>query len=455
VAEPRLRELDALRRHLTGAVVAPGDSGWDLARRAWNLAADQHPAAVVIADGAQDVTATLAFATRTGLHVAPQATGHGAPSLPGLDDAILLRTRGMTGVAVDGPRRRARAGAGALWSDVVGPAADEGLVGLHGFSGGVGVAGYTLGGGLGWLGRSHGLACNAVTALEVVLADGRPLRVDAETEPDLFWALRGGGGAAAIVTTLELELFPLREAFAGQLAWPLAQAADVVEAYRSWTSGLPDELTSAIRLMRYPPLPELPPELRGRAFVIVTLVFGGDAAAGEELVAALRGVGSPAADTLATIPARDLPDVAGDPPGPLAGIGDSALLRALDVDAFLEIGGPEAQTALTSVEVRHLGGALGRSAPEHGAADAIDAPFLFDAVGTPVDAASADGLRDELDRAKELLAASATGRTLLTFAEREPRLDDCLPGQTAARVREITRRFDRGGIIRANHAVGA
>ncbi len=455
MGEASVATLDALRKQLDGEVVGPGDDGWDAARQAWNLAVDQRPAVVVVAAGAQDVAETLAFAAENGLGVAPQATGHGAAPLGALDGAILLRTSRLNGVEVDAERRRARVGAGAMWNDVVGPAADAGLVALHGFSGTVGVAGYTLGGGLGWLSRSRGLACNSVTALEVVLADGRTLRVDAETEPDLFWALRGGGGSGAVVTGFELELFPLREAFAGQLAWPMAQAPEVVDAYSSWTSGgLPDELASAIRLMRFPPLPELPPELRGQAFVIVMLAYAGDAGAGAELVAPLRAVGAPAIDTLATIPARDLAQVAGDPPGPVPGIGDTALLRELDVEAYLGVGGPEAQTGLTSIELRHLGGAVGRSDPGHGAGDSIDAQFILFAVGTPLDAASGKALGAELDDIKQQLARSSTGRTLLSFGERQPGVAESFSAETTARLREVSRRYDPDGLIRASHAVG-
>ena len=445
---------EALRRQVSGSVVGPGDDGWDAARQAWNLAVDQRPVAVVVARGAEDVAATLAFASDRGLRVAPQGTGHGATSLGALDDTILLRTTDLAGVEVNPERRRARVGAGVLWNALVGPAAEHGLVALHGLSGTVGIAGYTVAGGLGWLGRSHGLACNAATAFEVVTAGGRPVRVDAETEPDLFWALRGGGGVAAVVTALEFELFPLQEAFAGHISWPLARAGEVVEAYRSWTSDLPEELTSTIRLIRYPPLPDLPPELRGQAFAMITLVFAGDAGAGDDLVAPLRGLGAPDADTLGMVAGGDLPEISGDPAGPLPGIGDTALLRELDVEAYLAVGGPDVESPLTNAEMRHLGGALERSAPEHGAMDAIDAAYSFYAVGTPTGPESADALNAELDRARERLAPSSTGQTLLSFAERQTGFNGSFPAATAARLEEVARRFDPDGIIRANHELG-
>jgi FAD/FMN-containing dehydrogenase len=445
----------SFEQSLSGDVIGPDDAGWSAARAAWNLAVDQHPTLVVVADGPKDVAATLGYAAEHGLRVAPQGTGHGASSLGALDETILLRTKRLGGVEVDSSARTARVGAGAVWDDVVGPAAKHGLAALHGFSGGVGVAGYTLGGGLGWLGRSRGLAANAVTGLDVVLADGRALRVDDQSEPELFWALRGGGGLGAVVTALELELFPLPEAYAGHIAWPLEQAPEVVDAYRSWTNDLPEELTSTIRLMRYPPAPELPPELRGQAFALVTLVFDGGADAGAQLVAALRGVGSPSADTLEPITGDQLPQISGDPPGPLAGIGNGMLMRELDAEAYLAVGGPEARTPLTNVEYRHLGGALARSGEGNGAAGAIDAEFLFYAVGSPAEPPSAADLTGALDEAQDQLAGSATGQSLATFAERQPGVDGLFSAETISRLAEVRRRYDPDGVIRSNHEVAA
>ena len=232
-------DVTVLRDRIAGDVVTAKDSGWDAARAAFNLAADQHPAAAVLAESADDVAATLDFARERSLRVAPQGPGHGAALLPALDDVLLLRTTRMTGVEIDPDARTARVQAGALWSDVVPPAAEHGLAALHGSSGTVGVTGYTVGGGVGWLGREHGIACNKVVGLDVVTADGQARTVTADSEPDLFWALRGGGGAFAVVTALEFGLVELAEVYAGQLMWPLERASDVVNAYREWTADVP------------------------------------------------------------------------------------------------------------------------------------------------------------------------------------------------------------------------
>jgi FAD/FMN-containing dehydrogenase len=255
-------DVEPLRAAIAGEVVLPTDAGWDAARQAWNLVVDQQPALVVLCAAPEDITATVRFAAGNGMRVAPQSTGHGATSLGDLASTILLHTSLLNDVTVDADARTAQVQAGACWRDVVAAAGEHGLVAAHGFSGGVGVAGYTLGGGIGWLARRDGFASSHVRSFDVVTAVGNQLHVDAEREPDLFWALRGGGGGPVVVTSLEIELFPLDHVFAGSLLWPIEQAREVVHAYREWTTGVPDTVTSTVRLMRFPPLPDVPEPLR-------------------------------------------------------------------------------------------------------------------------------------------------------------------------------------------------
>ncbi|MFD0474853.1 FAD-binding oxidoreductase [Nonomuraea thailandensis] len=264
--------LRALGSRLEGVLVLPGDPGWDAARAAWQLAVDQRPAAVVLARSAADVAATLKTARVCGLRVAPQSSGHNAAPLGPLHDTILLRTFEMAHVHIDPVRRLARVGAGVVWAEVSAAAAKHGLAGLAGTASDVGVVGYTLGGGLSWFARSHGLAANHVTGATVVTADGRVLRVDAGHEPDLFWAIRGGGGAYAVVTELEFALFPITEVYAGALYWPIGRAEEVLRRWRDWTATVPDTVTSLGRLLRFPPLEDIPEPFRGRSLVAVEAV---------------------------------------------------------------------------------------------------------------------------------------------------------------------------------------
>ena len=444
-----------LRAEIKGGVVAREDPVWDDARRAWNLVADQRPALVVRPTNADDVAATVRFAASAGLRVAPQCFGHGAVSLGDLDGTILLRTIGMTGVSIDPERRTATVRAGAAWRDVVGPAAEHGLVGLHGMSGGVGVTGYALGGGIGWLSRLHGLASTHISSLEVVTADGEQRHVDADNEPELFWALRGGGGGPAVVTSMEIALFELREAFAGALMWPLESAPEIVHAYREWIATTPDELTSTIRLLRFPPLPEIPDPLRGRELVAITLAFTGTEADGNALVAPLRGLDSPYLDTLAMIPAPALGDISGDPQDPVPAIGNGLLLDHFTretADAYLELGGPSAQTPFVSLEIRQLGGALKRATPDPGAGGPLTSEALAFATGVPVDPDLGAALDRAHDALRERLSPWIGKRSsLLTFDERGRSLRGAFTAPVADRLAAVTRSYDPDGIFVANH----
>jgi hypothetical protein len=399
--------LERLRRELAGDVVTPGDPGWDSARAAWALAVDQRPAAVALPASAQDVVAIVNFARIHGLRVAPQGTGHNAhPLEDSLGSSILLKTKRMRRVEIDAQNRRARIEAGAVWQEVTVPAAEHGLAALAGSSPDVGVVGYTLGGGHSWLGRRHGLAANNVRTIEVVTADGRYLRADHGCDPDLFWALRGGGGSFGVVTALEIELLPITHVFAGALFFPQDRAREVLQAWRAWIQQtLPDEISSVGRVLNVPPFPDVPEPLRGRSFVVLEAIYIGDEADGVSLVAPLRELG-PEIDSMAMIPAPALSYVHMDPEHPVASKGDGMLLSELPpeaVDALVNAATGDAGSALLSVEVRQLVGAIARSGPDHGALAAIDAPYPMYAVGalptaelSPVVLAQVNGVKHAL-----------------------------------------------------------
>jgi len=330
------RDLETLRAALTGEVFALGDVGYDQARQAWNLATDERPAVVVMAESAADVAQAVRFARTRGMRIAPQGTGHGAEALEPLRGAMLLRTSRMRSVRIDPVSRTARAEAGALWQDVTVPAGEHGLAALAGSSPNVGVTGYTLGGGMGWLARRYGLAANSVTAAEIVTPNGRFVRTDADHEPDLFWAVRGGGGSVGVVTALEMRLYPVRELYAGALFFPLQRAAQVLHAWRAWTSTVPDEVTSQGRILRLPPLPEIPEPLRGRAFALVEAAYLGDAGTGSELLGPLRRLG-PELDTFAMIPPPALGQLHMDPDQPVPNQGDGASLFRVPAGAAVVV----------------------------------------------------------------------------------------------------------------------
>jgi FAD binding domain-containing protein len=437
--------------NLDVALVQPGEAGWEGARQAWNLAADQRPVAVVLPETAADVAAVVDFARERGLRVTPQATGHRAGALASLERTLLLKTSRMRAVEVDAGRQEARVEAGAQWGDVVEPAAEHGLAALAGTSPGVGIVGYTLGGGLGWLGRKYGLAANSVLAAELVTADGQALRVDLDHEPELFWAVRGGGGGLGVVTALEFRLYPVRTLYAGDLFWPIERAGEVLHAWRSWVESVPDEMTSLGRLLHMPPLPQIPEPFRGRSFVSVESAYLGDEADGRELLEPLRGL-APELDTVATIAPPGLAALHMDPPEPVPGVGDGALLEALPaeaVDAVVEVAGPDSDTALLTLEIRALGGALARTSPDGGALAALDAPFAVFGAGmaTPD---RAEAVAAGVDAIHDALAPWESARTFFNFSERPREPDAFFAVETLRRLREQKRRVDPDELFRVS-----
>ena len=443
-----------LGNRIDGDVVLPGDEGWDDARRAWNLAVDQRPVAVAFPESPDDVAAVVRFARAAGLRVAPQATGHGAPALGPLSDTILLRTSRLRDVSIDPDARVARVEAGAEWQEVTRPAAEHGLAALAGSSPDVGVVGYTLGGGMGWLARKLGLAANSVTAVELVTADGELRRVDADHDPDLFWAVRGGGGSFGIVTALELRLFPIEQIFAGTLFWPIERAGEVLHAWRRWVRTVPDEVTSVGRIMQFPPLPQVPEPFRGRSFVLVEAAMLLDARAGAELLEPLRAL-EPALDTFATIPSVELQQLHMDPPEPVPGVGDGMLLSDLTadtVDAIAAVAGPDARSPFVSFEVRHLGGELARPSAGNGALAAIDAGFAVFAVGVPATPDLATALEIHLEHVRRALARWDAG-SYFNFTESRTDPRRFWSEQAYHRLRRVKAAFDAGDVIRANHGI--
>ncbi len=447
--------LPEIAARLDGDLVRPGDPGWDVARRAWQLAADQRPEAVVRPVSVGDVVTVVDAARRLGLRVAPQATGQGAAPLGPLHGTILLKTSALRGVAIDAELRVARVEAGALWADVVPCAFEHGLTALAGSAPDVGVVGDTLGGGLSWFARSLGLAANSVVAVEVVTADAVLRRVDARHEPDLFWALRGGGGSFGVVTALEFRLYEFTEVYAGVLCWPLDRAGDVLHAWRSWVAAVPDEVTSIGRILRMPPLPDVPSAVRGRAGVVVEAACRLPAAAAEEVLAPLRTM-APELDTFRTVPTHELAALHADPRRPVPTCGDGMLLSALPppaIDALLAVAGPDADCPLASVEVRHLGGALAPGACPGGAVSALHAGFALDAVGFAPDERSGRAVRAGVDAVQTRLAPWGTGRCHVDSAERHKAGTALFGPQTYQRLREIKTAYDPKDVIRANHPI--
>ena len=440
---------------MAGKWITTEDAYWNLERQAFNILIDQQPAGIAMPRSVDDVSEIVRAAAEEGKRVAAQRTGHLATPLGSLADTVLLRTAGLGGVQIDRDGGTARVGAGALWGELVPAASDQGLVALHGSSPTVCIAGYTLGGGVSFYGRKYGLACNQVTAIELVTASGEQIRVDADNEPDLFWALRGGGGSFGVVTAFEFNLLPLREIYAGALFFPAEQAGDVLHGWHEWTGDVPEEMTSVGRLMNFPPIPEVPDPLRGNSFAVIEVIFCGDPADGEALVAPLRALGNVGMDTMAVQPPAGITELHMDPPEPVPYWADSILVGELPpaaVDSLLEAVGPGSGSQLVSVELRHCGGALARPASDSGALANIPGSFLAFGVGfVPVPEAMTP-TRAWLAAFKASLEPYDAGR-YLNFSEERFEMTQAFPAQTVDRLREVKQRYDEDDLFQANHPV--
>jgi hypothetical protein len=448
--------LSDLSSALPGKVVLPSHSGWDKARRPWQLTVDPRPAAVVYPESAEDVATAVRFAGQQGFRIAPQGTGHNAAPLGGLEDAILVKTERMRGVVIQAEARTARVDAGVRSAELAQAAAGHGFAAVTGTAPDVGVVGYTLSGGIGMLGRRFGLASSRVRAVELVTASGRLVRADREHEQDLFWALRGGGGSFGVVTAMELELLPLAHAYAGSLWFPSERAREVLHAWRELAeANPPDELTTMGRLLSFPPVPEAPEAMRGKSFAAVHVYHAGDRALADRLLASLRAL-RPVNDTVQTLTIPSLVEVHLDPDRPVPAVGDGFMLSEFPAEALatlVDVAGPGNGRQLATVEVRHLQGELARARPENGALESIPAKYAVYAGGLGSTPELVASVHAQVDMLKRALAPWTTRYMHPNFAEEQRDPGIFWTEQAYHHLRRIKGTVDPGNLILANHPV--
>ncbi|HEY7484841.1 MAG TPA: FAD-binding oxidoreductase [Streptosporangiaceae bacterium] len=429
------RAVRSLRRAFTGSVLVPGDERYDTERRPLRPVFDPRPVMVAEAAGAADVQAAVTVAREHDLPVAVQATGHGTivPS----DGGVLIKTGRMAGVLVDPERRVARAGPGTRWSEVIAAAAPFGLVPLSGSAPSVGVAGYTLGGGVGWLSRKYGFAADSLLRAEVVTADGRLITTSADRHPDLFWALRGGSGNFGLVTALEFRLYPVAQVYAGTAYFPIDRAADTLARYRDWTATAPDEMSTAVVMTRMPDSPNVPEPVRGRRVVAIKAMYAGPAGEAERLLRPLRATAGPALmDDFRQARYADA-SMGGTPPLHMD------LFRELP-DAVLDtvraaIDGP-ADSPVSAIEIRHWGGAMAHPGPDAGPTGHRDAPYSVTINARVPSLAAA-------------LRPYATGGSFLNFLSNPARTASAYTDANYRRLTEIKRTYDPANVFHRGHNI--
>jgi FAD/FMN-containing dehydrogenase len=443
-----------LSAQMSGRVVTPSEPDWDATRQVFNLATDPRPAAVALPRDVSDVVASVHFARAHGLRVAPQATGHNAAPLGALEDTLVLDVRELQEVSIDDRARRVRVGSGVRWQQVTSRLSDLGLAALHGSAPGVGIAGYSLGGGMGWLARKYGLQTNSVTAIELVMADGRPIRVDATSEPELFWALRGGNGNYGVVTAIEFAAYAIENLYAGAMFFPFERTSEVFHTWTKIAPTLPDEMMTWAKILQFPDVPFVPEPMRGGSFAVVLGAFLGDESTGRELLRPVRDLGS-IIDTFATVPPAALGDLAMDPPDPLPYMSSNALLDELPIaglDDLVAAAGPGSGSPLVMVELRLLGGALDRPTSGAGARATVPGSFSMFAVGVPEDEASGATVKSYLDSVERAVVPYTCGH-YPSFVEKPADASTFFDADTWACLRKVKARYDPTDLFKGNHHI--
>jgi FAD/FMN-containing dehydrogenase len=322
----------------------------------------------------------------------------------------------------------------------------------------VGVVGYATGGGFGWLGRRYGLAVNSIRAIEVVTSDARLHRVDAGNDPDLFWALRGGGGNFGVVTALEFDLIDLPEVYAGSVIYPADESsADIFRRYREWTRGVPDKVTSIARFLHLPPEPDIPEPLRGRPVITLGATYAGPAAEGAEIIEPLRRLGDPVMDTFRAMAPSGLVDVHMEPEQPVPVLAETASLAKAPeeaFDAFVRAAGPGSGSPLVVAELRHAGAALAVPPSGAGARTHLDGEFVFLGLGMPMAPGDADAINGHTDSIREALRPWLSERRYFNFADRTADPAVLYDAYTLNRLREVKRRYDPADLFAGVHALG-
>ncbi len=441
---------------IKGRVVYPTDSDWDAAHQAFSTLVNQRPEAMVFPADATDVITIVNYAREHGVRIAPQATAHNAGPLGELDETIVVQTSDLTEVSIDPVAHRVRVGSGIKWEKVAPQLSDHGLAGLHGSSPDVGIAGYSLGGGMGWLARKYGLQTNSVTAIELVTADGRFHRVSAGNEPDLFWALRGGNGNFGVVTAIEFAVYPVEELYAGALFFPFERAAEMFHTWRELLPTFPEELMTWANILHFPPLPEVPEPFRGASYAIVMGAYLGEEREGRELLSRLRDLG-PEIDTFAMVPPIELGELAMDPPDPLPFVSGHEMLSELPdelMDEFLEIVGPESGsgTTVTMFQLRHMGGALARKSPGAGARATLPGEVSLFTLGVAPDEEAVQAVKARID---PLVAAAQPHRAgrYPNFVEEPADASTFFDAATWARLRAMKAAYDPQDLFKGNHYI--
>lgn len=439
--------IDAFRGAIQGQTIAPGDEDYESARRIWNWSIDKHPGLIVRCASAEDVIASVNFAREHNVLVAVRGGGHNVGGRALCDDGLVVDLSRMKRVQVDTEARRVRAQSGCTLGDLDAATHESGLAVPTGVITKTGIAGLTLGGGVGWLMRKYGLTCDNVLSYDLVTADGRRLTVTATDHPDLFWALRGGGGNFGIVLEFEYRAYPISHVLGGMLVFPRDRTVEVLQRYRDVMRDAPDELGAYAALMYTP---------EGEPATALFVCYSGDHAEGERIIAPLRDL-DPVADEVGVIPFPEMQSILDDAaPEGIHNYWKSTFLRDLSDEAIRVLVEHAARTpsTLTAIMIEHYGGAVSRVPPTATAYYHRSGRYNVGILsGWPLDAAAEPNIawtRGLFDA----LQPYASGAFLLNFLDREE--DDAIRATFGAnydRLVEVKNAYDPTNFFRQNQNV--
>ena len=450
--------MQELREAIHGRVLRPDDDGYAEACRIWNGAFDnRRPAVIVGCSGAADVIAAVGFARSNDLAIAVRGGGHSIAGFSTCDDGIVLDLSAMRSVRVDPEARRAYVGPGAVWGDVDHETQAHALATTGGLVSTTGVAGFTLGGGIGWLMRKHGLACDNLVGADVVTADGRLVHASESENADLFWGLRGGGGNFGVVTQFELALHPVGPIlYAGLIFFSADHDAELMRLFGEWAPGVPDDITAALNLTTAPPLPVVPEEWHGKKVIALIAVSAGPVDEAESHFRSFREAAEPVADLLGPMPYTAMQTLI----DPLWQKGINAYFKATNLarldDELIERlcrAHASAPGAQCEIHVHQMGGAVARVGDGDTAFSERSMPFVLNAVTGWHDpgetAAHTQWARAVIDAA----ADASTGRAYVNFLGDSDAARSSYGSETYSRLLALKREYDPTNVFRLNQNV--
>lgn len=447
--------VDHLKHQVMGNTFTPDEPGYNEILKRWRPGIEHHPALILVPETADDVVAGVRFARAAGLAVSVISTGHGKYAA---DDSLLIVTTSMSAVQVDAEARTARAEAGALWRHVVEKAAPHGLAPLLGTAPHVGVVGYTLGGGIGWLARRYGLAADSVRSIEIVTPDGVLRRASATENSDLFWGLRGGGGNFGVVTALEFDLFPVATIYGGGITYPSEHAREALRFFRDWTKTVPDDMTSTFLILKFPSSPHLPEAMRGKTMVMMQAAFTGDPAEGEALIQKWLDWMPPLNNTFRTMPFSEIGTISNDPEGSPVVVGSSEMFDELSdeaIEAVIRYATDPTSPLMVSA-FRHAGGAIKRVDPTSNAVGNRDAEYSMQMGGLVFSSEHYEASKAYMQQYKAALKPYVSGGVYLNFMTGEEprrRVQDAYLPETYQRLVALKAKYDPENLFRFSYAL--